>query len=114
MRTTTYPIERDDRFTDRTVDAEIHPAVFLGLAVGVGVLVGAMTARRWSRRPDAARSNGTPVLPLRERSAKVAQLATAWEHISDALLGVATAKAVDAIAGYVPGFKEQYERRSSR
>ena len=34
--------------------------------------------------------------------------------MSDALLGVATAKAVDAIAEYLPGFKDQYEQQTAR
>ena len=36
-----------------------------------------------------------------------------WEQITDALLGVATARAVDAIAERLPGFKDQYERQSA-
>jgi hypothetical protein len=44
----------------------------------------------------------------------VEQLIATWGHISDALLGVATAKAVDAIAEYLPGFKDEYERQTDR
>ena len=54
-----------------------------------------------------------PKRPLRERSAKVSQLVRSWQDISDALLGVAIVRTVDAIAERVPGFKAQYERRSA-
>jgi hypothetical protein len=91
--------------------------MFLGLAAGVGLAFGIMKARRRSRRSaDASTSGPVPAFtkpPLRERSAKVSQLVASWQDVSDALLGVAIARAVEAIADRVPGFKAQYERRNA-
>jgi hypothetical protein len=86
------------------------------LAAGVGLVFGVMKARRSRRSANASASGLEPALakpPLRERSAKVSQLVTSWQDISDALLGVAVARAVEAIASRVPGFKAQYDRRSA-
>jgi hypothetical protein len=91
-----------------------HPALFLGLAAGIGLAFGVMKARR-SRRSAHSSTSGLMAEPtkprLRERSAKVSQLVTSWQDISDALLGVAIARAVEAIGNHVPGFKVQYDRR---
>ena len=93
-----------------------HPALLIGLAAGVGLVFGIMRARRASRSAQEGSSSLVPARPrpaLRERSPKVSQLITSWQDISDALLGVAITRAVDAIAERVPGFKAQYERRSA-
>lgn len=84
-----------------------HPGVFLGAAAGMGVLLGAVMAPANGRAPlgPRLRLHGSP---------KVAQLVSTWELVSDALLGLATAKAIDAIAEYLPGFKDEYERQSTR
>ena len=83
-----------------------HPGVFLGAAAGIGVLLGAAVA------PANGRAPMRPGLRLQGRP-KVAQLVSTWELVSDALLGLATAKAIDAIAEYLPGFKDEYERQSA-
>jgi hypothetical protein len=90
-----------------------HPALFLGLAVGIGLVVGVMRSRRSSRSSRAQPAISAPKPPLRERSPKVARLATTWEQITDALLGVATARIVEAIGQQVPGFKDQFDRQSA-
>ena len=107
--------------TDWKVHYRNHPAVFLGAAAGLGVLLGAvMTPSRVRptdsrvRSTEAFQARGTALRAFAARSPKVEQLRTTWGHISDALLGVATAKAVDAIAEYLPGFKDQYEQQSAR
>jgi hypothetical protein len=114
MRPNTSRFEHTTGSTEWSESYQTHPAVFLGLAVGVGLVLGLMKARRSSRSsaPRAYAASAAPKPPLRERSPKVAQLVSTWEQISDALLGVATARAIDAIAEYVPGFKDQYERQS--
>jgi len=95
--------------TDWKVHYRNHPGVFLGAAAGIGVLLGAVMAP----------ANGRARAPLGPRlrfqgSPKVAQLVSTWGLVSDALLGLATAKAIDAIAEYLPGFKDEYERQSTR
>jgi hypothetical protein len=90
-----------------------HPAAFLGAAAGFGVLLGALAPSHVRPPREPIHARGTAFRAL-AHSPKVEQLRTTWGHISDALLGVATAKAVDAIADYLPGFRDQYERQSAR
>jgi len=100
--------------TDWKVHYRNHSAVFLGVAAGLGVLLGTTVTPARGRSMGAIRASTAAPRPFAGRSAKVEQLMTTWGHISDALLGVATARAVDAIAEYIPGFKDQYERQSGR
>lgn len=108
-------MHQEDEPGDWSASYQHHPALFLGLAVGFGLVLGVMRTRRSYRSSPkpALTEPRPPKRPLRERSPKAAQLATTWELITDALLGVATAKVIDAIAGQVPGFKDQFERRST-
>jgi hypothetical protein len=109
MRADTSPFHRNAESTERPEAFQNPAAALIGLAIGIGIVLGVMKARRSYRSShDAA-----PKLPLRERSAKFAQVMNTWEQISDALLGVATAKAIDAIAERIPGFRDQYERQEA-
>ena len=92
-----------------------HPEVFLGAAVGVGLLLGVLTSGDSTERsaeayPRSSEAYPRERLPLRERSRKAAQVIDTWGHVSDALLGLATAKAIDVISEFLPGFRDQYER----
>lgn len=42
----------------------------------------------------------------------VSQFGDTWDHIADALLGVASLKAVEFVRQMVPGFHEQYAARN--
>ena len=100
--------------TDWKAHYRNHSAVFLGAAAGLGVLLGAVMTSAPVRSTEAFRARSATPRAFNGRSPKVEQLMATWGHISDALLGVATAKAVDAIAEYLPGFKDQYERQTAR
>jgi len=100
--------------TDWKAHYRNHPAVFLGAAAGLGVLLGAVMTPAPVRSAEAFRARSTAPRAFVRRSPKVEQLIATWGHVSDALLGVATAKAVDAIAEYLPGFKDEYERQTAR
>jgi hypothetical protein len=89
-----------------------HPAVFLGAAAGIGVLLGAVMTPAIVPSAGPSRNPTSPGRPFLQGSPRAAQLMTAWEHVSSALLGLATAKAVDMIAEYLPGFRDQYERQA--
>ena len=95
-----------------------HPEVFLGAAVGVGVLIGVLTSGGSSTTDEDLEQvyprEHVDARPLRERSRKAAQLFDTWGHISDALLGLATAKVVDTIAEFLPGFRDHYDRDDRR
>ena len=91
-----------------------HPEVFLGLAAGAGLIAGVLASTGGSTAeapvtayPRESREHR----PLLERSRKAAHLVETWGHISDALLGLATAKIVDSIADALPGFRDQYDNR---
>ena len=42
------------------------------------------------------------------------QVGDAWDHMLEALIGVASAKAIDLIANVVPGFRDEYRARTVR
>jgi hypothetical protein len=99
-----------------------HPGVFLGAAVGAGVVLGALSHRRvhesfgyvnYAHPPERPepREPRTP-LASRFRGPKARRLVETWEHITDALLAVATAKAVDVVSDYLPGFGDEYRRHA--
>jgi hypothetical protein len=85
-----------------------NPTLVLGLALGSGMLLGA-----WAG--GARRSGDAPRVEAGRRSfrgsATGQRLEETWQTISDALLGVASAKVMDFIGGVVPGFTEQLDRR---
>ena len=101
-----------------------HPGLFLGLAFSGGVLLGLLATP--SRRPTTAYADDvdhdlfdSPAPPRRQfRVPRVVaetgnlagrQLGQTWEHIASALLGVASAKAVELVAEVIPGFRDHYE-----
>ncbi len=98
-----------------------HPGMFLGAAAGVGLLIGAMSHRRresfgyvnyartpeprtaWPRRSFSERLNGP----------KGRKLMETWEHAAEALMAVGTAKLVDFVSNYLPGFSDEYRRHAA-
>jgi hypothetical protein len=93
-----------------------NTAAFLGLAVGGGLLIGLMTARR--RAVPAAlehprRPAGGPASPYRASpysDHRRRQLSLAWRGIESALIGLAASKLKDTLADMLPGFREQLAR----
>ncbi len=88
-----------------------HPGRVLGAALVGGAVAGVVTGRvvRGARptgvRPRTRASSAQPH-PVRQR------LESEWHTISDALVGVASAKLMDFIGGKIPGFSDQIRRRS--
>ncbi len=97
-----------------------HPGVFLGAAAGIGLALGALSHRRESfgyvdyAHPPERREPREPRRPLSARfqGPKGRRVVETWEHITDALLAVATSKAVDLISDYMPRFGDEYRRLS--
>jgi hypothetical protein len=111
-------------FVDWRTHYRNHPTVFLGAAVGAGVVLGML-----SNRGHGHVGNGHPAemtaaehfaephrafTPARERGPKTRELVDTWDRITAALLGVAIAKVVDVVSDYVPGFRNQYDVKASR
>ena len=109
-----------------------HPAVFLGAAVSAGVLLGALSGGTSRPRPrrmaglmsqsDQSEETETrpsapeprPFKTQHARGPKTRELFNTWEHISEALLGVAIAKIIDVVSDAIPGFRDQYDVHASR
>jgi hypothetical protein len=88
-----------------------NPKAALGIALAGGFVLGALARRGQAPRlHDAA--DLVPRLP-RPQSRLSRQLEDTWLSVSDALLGVATAKVITAIGSVVPGFTEQLNRSPS-
>jgi len=92
-----------------------HPLAMIGLAVGGGVLLGALTGGpRRLRETSSYREpeNDYPSAVPSNFSASMArvrrQVGDTWDHIADALLAVASVKAIEFVSEKVPGFHEQY------
>jgi hypothetical protein len=95
-----------------------HPRIALGVVFGAALVAGVLAG---GRRNGAA-GNGaygqeswggetwTPE-PARAPSRARREVSQTWDRVWSALLGLATAKAVDLVGNYVPGFREQYENR---
>jgi hypothetical protein len=96
-----------------------HPWAILAAAAGGGVLLGALTGgigdsaaseseyeTESTREQRFAASTPSAFSPTAARVRR--QLGDTWDHIADALLGVASAKAIEWVSEKVPGFKEQF------
>ena len=77
-----------------------HPMTLMGVAFGGGILLAAMAGRT---RPAGGRvSSLAPVSQQRVKGAET------WDHIKDALMGVAAAHVTDFVGELVPGFADEY------
>jgi len=90
-----------------------HPGQLLGAALASGVVLGIIAGGK----PGAAVSHHDyePVADShapRLKSRALGRLEQDWQHISDALMGVASAKVMEFVANLVPGFKEQLHQNS--
>lgn len=98
-----------------------QPVAVLGAAFGGALLLGLIGGRRSSSvqsfaseaedRPQRRFRLSPPLVSSVDRAAH--QASDTWTRISDALLGVAAAKAIDYVGRRVPGFREEYERRQA-
>jgi len=105
-----------------------HPLAMIGIALGGGLVLGAVTAvsARSTRQYGTYREADTsypdtsypdPSYPAASRlsSATTArvrrQVGDTWDHIADALLGVASAKAIEFVSEMIPGFRDEYSTR---
>jgi hypothetical protein len=99
-----------------------HPGLFLGLAFGAGMALGLATVpqmKRVGRSTWAERDTShDPLHPVSAMSSGNAgtralarqQISETWHDIADALLRVASARAVEFVGELVPGFRDQFGR----
>jgi hypothetical protein len=111
-----------------------HPQVFLGAAVGAGIILALTTVPKPKARKfdadfddaeamperdtshDVYRLNGSgPEPPTRGHSETVQrirrEIGDTWDQIATGLLHLASASAVAWVSGLVPGFKDHVEER---
>ena len=110
--------------TDWRTHHRNNPGLFMGLAFSGGLVLGLLTtpSRRSGTRdfesyeepfdapPAPRRRLHVPRVVTETRDLAGRQFGQTWEHIASALLGVASAKAVELVAEMVPGFRDHYER----
>lgn len=101
---------------------ERRPLIFLGLALGGGVLVGTALGRHSGSRhvhhyaPPAPPQGATQPSSLHIPSAlapTIDRASKVWDTFSGALVGIAAARVKDYVDQVLPGFAEQYSRAES-
>ena len=102
-----------------------HSPAFLGAAFGLGIVLGLATISRRQPTPDYgdfdtdASHDPYPVRPAAGRPERgtgtaakaLRQVGETWEQIADALVRTAAVKAIDLVAEFVPGFRDNVRRR---
>ena len=93
-----------------------RPALWMGCALGGGLLIALATApRTGGSRPRALHGVGEPPgigeAPRTTSEHRRREISRAWRAIETALIGVAAAKLKDTLAQVLPGFREQLARR---
>lgn len=101
-----------------------HAGVSLALAFGGGIALGLLARRSGSRssfsypdRPDAEPARPVGFHPLKaigENPKVRQQVGEVWDEILEALITVASAKAVDLLGSVVPGFRDEFDTRHAR
>jgi hypothetical protein len=125
---TTYQIENDIERTKDDLGANIHeleqkvkeitdwryhyqnhPMTLLGAAFGGGILLATMFGGTGRRRFSASETQPA------YRSGRPKQKAVeTWDHIKDALVGVAAARVTDFVGELVPGFRDEFHSRAKQ
>jgi len=88
-----------------------HPGQLIGVAMAGGVVLGILAGGgSTSRRAGASSQRDRTSRP---RSRVMSRLEQDWDHIADALLGVASAKLMECVGELVPGFNDNRRRDQS-
>jgi hypothetical protein len=83
-----------------------HPGQLLGAALASGVVLGIIAGGKSSSSDHEFAAVPDSGAPRPKNRARV-RLEEDWRHISDALMGVASAKVMEFVGNLVPGFREQ-------
>lgn len=101
------------QITDWRHHYRTHPWQLLGAALASGVVLGIVAGGRGSssRHSYVAEiaDSGAP----RPRNRAMGRIEKDWHHISDALMGVASAKVMEFVGNLVPGFRDELHRDST-
>ena len=83
-----------------------HPGQVLAVALAGGVVLGIMAGGKSAPGRRTLASSPNPAEP-HPRNRALDRLEQDWHHISDALMGVASAKVMEFVGNLVPGFRDQ-------
>lgn len=98
-------VKKAKALSDWRAQVAAHPLGMLGLAVGGGMIVSALTSRR--RRPTAGKTEVVARAPRRR-----SQASNLMHDIQSALAGVAMTTAVEFMTDAVPGFQHHFRKHS--
>ena len=89
-----------------------HPGQLIAAALAGGVVLGVIAGGRSTAHRDRFPEAPFPgdLSEPRPRNRAVRRLENDWHHISDALMGVASAKLMEFVGNLVPGFHDQLRR----
>jgi hypothetical protein len=112
-------LQRQTRdLTDWRTHYRNHSGAVLAAAFGGGLLVGVLSAGRGRELfpSEAPRARFKPagfgaLKALGDNPRARQQVGQTWDDILDTLIGVASAKAIDVLASYVPGFRREFDSR---
>jgi hypothetical protein len=114
-------LQRQTReLTDWRTHYRNHAGPFLAAAFGGGLAIGLLSIRhgRETFRSEAPQPRFRParfsaLRALGDNPRARHQVGETWQQILDTLIGVASAKAIDVLGSYVPGFRHEFESRHS-
>ena len=82
-----------------------HPGQLIGAALASGVVLGIISGGKSSSSHHEYAAVPDSQAP-RPKSRARSRLEQDWQHISDALMGVASAKVMEFVGNLVPGFRD--------
>lgn len=112
-------LQRQTRdLTDWRTHYRNHSGAVLAAAFGGGLLAGVLSAGRGREifpseapRPRFRPAGLSALRALGDNPRARHQVGETWEQILDTLIGLASAKAIDVLGSYVPGFRHEFESR---
>ena len=112
-------LQRQTRdLTDWRTHYRNHSGAVLAAAFGGGLIIGLLSAPHGRQRfpSEVPRTRFRPaglgaLQALGDNPRARQQVGETWEQILDTLIGVASAKAIDVLGSYVPGFRHEFESR---
>ena len=100
-----------------------HAGATLAIAFGGGVALGLLARRMHGPAPASDRPPGweparpvgfNPLKAIGENPKVQQQVGQVWDDILEVLISVASAKAIEVLGSFVPGFQDEYDARHSR
>ena len=87
------------------------PMTMIGIAFGGGVLLATMLSD--GKRARSSPQERTTYTPRSGTDRQKQKALETWDHIKDALVGVAATRFTDFVGEVVPGFSEHFQRTQS-